>query len=254
MSFLIEYFSQILFILHGFTGGVGWALVAFTVIIRSILLPLTLPSIKAQKRIADLKPEIDALKQKFGDDKTGFQQAQLELYKKYNVNPLAGCLPQLLQIGVLIVLYQTLLHFFNNPTFNGVALNFGFFGLDLTKTDSTYVLPILAGVTQLVLSVMIMPATEVRDVVSNTSKKKEVQKENKKEEDMAEMAATMQQQMMFIMPIMTVFFALKFPAGLALYWVVTTVYSIGQQYVISGPGGLVTYTKRLQLIIAKRTK
>ena len=83
---------------------------------------------------------------------------------------------------------------------------------------------------------------------------KKDRKENKKEEDMAEMAATMQQQMMFIMPIMTVFFALKFPAGLALYWVVTTVYSIGQQYAISGPGGLVTYAKRLQLIIAKRTK
>lgn len=249
MTFLITFFSQILFVLHGIVGSVGWALVVFTILTRAILLPVTLPSIKAQKKIADLKPEIDALKQKFGTDKTGFQQAQLELYKKYNVNPLAGCLPQLFQIGVLIVLYQTLLHFFNNPTFNGVALNFGFFGLDLTKADNTYVLPVLAGVTQLVLSVMIMPATEVKDVVSNTSKKKEIQKENKKEEDVAEMAATMQQQMMFIMPVMTVFFALKFPAGLALYWVITTLFSIGQQYVISGPGGLVTYAKRIALLL-----
>lgn len=252
MSFLIEYFSQILFILHGLVGGVGWALVVFTIIIRALLLPLTLPSIKAQKRIADLKPEIDALKLKHGDDKTAFQQAQLELYKKYNVNPLAGCLPQLLQIGVLIVLYQALLKFFENPTFNGVSLNFIFFGLDLTKADGTYVLPILAGITQLILSVMIMPATEVKDTVSNTSKKKDIQKENKKEEDVAEMAATMQQQMMFIMPVMTVFFALKFPAGLALYWVVTTVFSIGQQYFVSGPGGLVTYFKRLQLLMKRK--
>ncbi len=252
MSFLIAQFSQLLFILHTMVGSVGWALVLFTIIIRAILIPITLPSIKAQKQIADLKPELDKLKLKFKGDKTGLQQAQAELYKKYNINPLAGCLPQLLQLGVLIVLYQALLSFFNNPTFNGVALNFNFFGLDLTKPDHSYVLPVLAGLTQLILSVMIMPVTETADKVSNSSKKIKVQEENKKEEDVAEMAATMQQQMMYIMPIMTGFFAVQFPAGLALYWVVTTVFSVVQQYFVSGLGGLAVYYKRLSLWMQTR--
>ncbi len=252
MAFLIAQFSQALFFLHTLVGGVGWALVLFTILIRAILLPVTLPSIKAQKRMTDLKPEIDKLKAKFKGDKTGFQQAQLELYKKYNINPLAGCLPQLAQLGVLIVLYQTLLHFFENPTFNGVALNFHFFGLDLTKPDHLYILPVLAGITQLILSVMLMPAIETPDKVSNVSKKKKVVVENKKEEDVAEMAATMQQQMMYMMPIMTVFFALKFPAGLSLYWVITTVFSVVQQYFISGWGGLGVYANRLNLWIKTR--
>jgi YidC/Oxa1 family membrane protein insertase len=62
------------------------------------------------------------------------------------------------------------------------------------------------------------------------------------------MAQTMQQQMVFIMPAMTFFIALKFPSGLALYWVITTIFSIVQQYFISGPGGLVTYLKKLKII------
>lgn len=253
MAFLIEQFSQALFYLYSLTGGsVGWALILFTILIRTILLPVTLPSIKAQKKITDLKPELDKLKTKFKDDKTGFQQAQLELYKKYNINPLAGCLPQLAQLGVLIILYQTLLHFFANPTFHGVTLNFNFFGLPLNTPDQTYVLPVLAGLTQLILSVMIMPVTETPDKVVNTSKQKKTQEENKKEEDMAEMAATMQQQMMYLMPVMTVFFAIKFSAGLSLYWVVTTIYSVVQQYFISGWGGLSVYTRRITLWLKTR--
>lgn len=252
MDFLITQFSQALFLLHTMVGGVGWALVIFTILIRTALLPLTIPSIRAQKRVTDLKPEIDKLKAKFGDDKTGFQQAQLELYKKYNVNPLAGCLPQLAQLGVLIVLYQTLLHFLQNPTFNGVDLNFHFFGLNLTQPDHLYILPVLAGVTQLILSVMLMPATETPNKVPDKSKSKKTQTENKKEEDVAEMAATMQQQMMYMMPIMTVFFAIKFPAGLSLYWVVTTIYSVVQQYFISGWGGIAVYANRFNLWLKAR--
>ena len=78
-----------------------------------------------------------------------------------------------------------------------------------------------------------------------------VKKENEKEEDMAEMAQSMQQQMLFIMPVMTGFFALSFPSGLALYWVATTVLSIGQQYAVSGFGGFRTYGKRALALIKK---
>lgn len=247
MQFFIHYFSLALAFFNSFTGNLGLAIILFTLLIRLILLPITLPSIKAQKQIMDLKPELDKLKKKFKGDATGLQQAQMELYKKYNINPLAGCLPQLLQFGVLIVLYQTLLAFLKNPTFNGQPLNFDFFWFNLSHPDKLYILPVLAAVSQLILSVMLMPATEIPDKVPNQSKKLKVQAANKQEEDTAEMAASMQQQMLFMMPIMTGVFAINFPAGLSLYWVITTVFSIVQQYFISGPGGLVTYARRIQL-------
>jgi YidC/Oxa1 family membrane protein insertase len=87
------------------------------------------------------------------------------------------------------------------------------------------------------MSLMISPGAEIPDIVPNESKKKEVQKANEKEEDFAEMAASMQKQMLFFMPVMTAFIAWRYPSGLALYWVITTVFSIVQQYFISGWGG-----------------
>ena len=197
----------------------------------------------------DLKPDLDKLKAKFKNDKAGLQQAQLDLYKKYNINPLAGCLPQLAQFGVLIILYQTLLHFLKQPIFNGIPLNFAFGWFDLSQPDKLYILPILAAVSQLVLSLMLAPATEVKDLVPNQSKKPKIQAANKQEENTADMAATMQQQMLFMMPIMTGIFAINFPSGLALYWVATTVFSIVQQYFVSGLGGISTYYQRIKLLL-----
>ncbi len=247
MQFFIHYFSLALDFFNVLTGNLGAAIILFTLVIRFILLPITLPSIKAQKKMMDLKPELDQLKKKHKGDATELQKAQMELYKKYNINPLAGCLPQLLQFGVLIVLYQTLLAFLKQPTFNGHELNFNFWWFNLSHPDALHILPILAGVSQLILSLMLMPATETPDLVPNNSKKRKIQEANKKEEDTAEMAATIQQQMLFMMPVMTGVFALSFPSGLSLYWVITTVFSIVQQYFISGPGGIVTYSHRIQV-------
>ncbi|MDQ3008770.1 MAG: YidC/Oxa1 family membrane protein insertase [bacterium] len=245
MDILTDLFFRLLVILNSATGNLGLAIILFTILIRSIVLPLSLPSIKAQKRIQELQPEIKQLKAKHGKDKKAYQVAQMELYKKYNVNPLAGCLPQLLQIGVLFFLYQALNNFLNQPVIEGVTINPQFLWLNLTSPDALYIIPVLAALTQLVLSLMIIPATETPDVVPNNSKKKKVVEANKKEEDVAEMAASMQQQMMYIMPLMTGFIALSFPAGLGLYWIASTLFSIAQQYFLSGPGGIVTYTKRI---------
>jgi YidC/Oxa1 family membrane protein insertase len=249
---ITQVISQTLVELMTLTGSLGYALIIFTLVIRSLLLPLTIPSIKAQAKIRDLKPELDKLKNKHGADKKALQLAQMELYQKYNINPLAGCLPQILQIAVLIVLYHALVSFLGQTEFNGVPLTTRFFWLDLHLPDTTYILPVLAGVTQLILSLMIAPGAEIKDVVPNKSKKKKVQEANVKEEDMAEMAASMQQQMLFIMPVMTGFIAINFPSGLALYWVITTLFSIVQQYFLSGPGGLVSYWQRAKLFFIKK--
>ncbi len=249
---MISFFIGILTQLYTLTGNLGLAIIAFTLLVRFLLLPLTLPSLKAQKKIMALQPELKKLKTKHGDNKEALQKAQMELYKQYNVNPLAGCLPQLVQLGLLIVLYQALIRFLGQGVINGVAVQTHFAWLNLAQPDHWYIMPILAAVTQLILSLMIAPATEVRDVVPNQSKNAKVQAANKKEEDMADMAATMQQQMIFIMPVMIGISALRFPSGLALYWVVTTVFSIVQQWALSGPGGLVSYAQRALALVKNR--
>jgi len=252
MSFIFDFINSTLVFLYSILGSLGWTIILFTAIVRLILLPLTLPSIRAQKKMLALKPEIMALKTKHGKDKKAMQLAQVELYKKYNINPLAGCIPQLVQLGLLIVLYHALTQFLGMTEINGTPVNVSFLWLNLSQKDSLYIIPVAAALTQLVLSLMIVPATETPDEVPNNSSVKKVKEENKKEEDVAEMAATMQQQMMFVLPVMTGIFAATFPSGLGLYWVATTVFSIVQQYAISGPGGLVSYGRRLQLMIATR--
>lgn len=251
MTIITSTLLTILLWLQGLTGNLGWSIIAFTLLIRGVLLPLTLPSLKAMKKMQKLQPEIKKLKQKHGKDNQAFQKAQMELYQKYNVNPLAGCIPQIAQLVVLIGLYRVLTDFLHNPELNGAQINTWFFGLNLGQPDPRYILPVLAGITQLVLSLMISPGAETPDIVPNDSKNKKVQVENKKEEDFAEMASTMQKQMLFMMPIMTGVIALRFPSGLALYWVISTVFSIIQQYFVSGWGGLTLYIQRLRSLIVK---
>lgn len=250
-KFFLPFFTQasdfilsMLVQLYQLTGDLGVALIVFTLLLRALLLPLTLPSLKAQKKMKELQPELLKLKKKHSGDKQKLQLATMEMYKKYNVNPLAGCLPQIAQIAILIFLYQALNTFFGQTEVSGVVIDPYFLGLNLALPDKTYVLPVVAGVTQLILSLMIAPGGEVADIEPNQAKTKKQKEKNEKEEDVADMAASMQQQMIFIMPFMTAFIALRFPAGIALYWVVTTVFSIVQQYAISGWGGLFIYSQR----------
>lgn len=245
MNVVTEVITQVLLFLYQVSGSLGLAILLFTLIVRTVLFPLTSSSLRAAQKMKELQPELAKLKKKHGKDAPALQAAQMEMYKKYNVNPLAGCLPQLVQLGVLIMLYHVLDSFLKQSEVNGVAIDPTFLWMNLTQPDSMYILPILASLSQLVLSLMIAPGAEKRDIVPNKSNKKAVIKANEKEEDMAEMAASMQQQMLYIMPVMTGVIALRFPAGLPLYWIATTVFSIGQQWYISGPGGLKTYYQRL---------
>jgi YidC/Oxa1 family membrane protein insertase len=162
----------------------------------------------------------------------------MELYKQHNINPLSGCLPYILQLVVIIALYSVLRNFVPDALKQGFIIQTKFLGLDLSKSDPTRVIPVLAAATQLILSLMILPGKEHRDLIPDTVKSKKLKELNKKEENTAEMAETMQKQMVFMMPLMTGWIALGFPAGLGLYWVITTIFSIVQQWAITGPGGL----------------
>jgi YidC/Oxa1 family membrane protein insertase len=225
--------QTLLFLYNILFQNIGLAIIALTLIIRSVLLPILLPAAKAQKKMADLKPKLDELKVKHADDKKKFQEEQLNLYKEHGINPLTGCLPNIVQIIILLALYNVLHKYLGaNAKINGHAVNTLFLWLNLSKPDVLYILPLVAGVTQFILSKMMLP-TKVLKVHKGDSKI-----EKKEKEDFAETMAEVQGQMVYMMPIMTAVISVNFPSGLALYWVVGNIFSIVQQYFISGWGGL----------------
>ena len=223
----------------------GLAVIAITIVIRAVLVPITIPALKSAKKMMELKPHLDVLKEKHGNDKQRLQQEQLRLYKEHGFNPLAGCLPYLIQFLVLIALYQVFINFLNNGQVNGMVINKSFLGIDLSKPDRTFILPLLAGATQLILSLMMMPSTSSKNVLLKEPEEKATTEKKAKEGDMQE---SMQKQMLFLMPVMTVFFGFSLPSGLALYWVVTTVFSVVQQYFVTGLGGLRPLLIRLKIV------
>jgi len=234
-------YQVLLFFYHLFGGNLGLSIIAITLITKVVLLPLVIPSLRSAKKMQDLKPELDRLKAKH-TEKAALQQAQVALYKERGINPAAGCLPQIFQIIILISLYQVFMYFLGQSSVGGTTLNPYFLYLDLTKPDRTYIMPILAGVSQLVFSLMMMSGVESH--VQNPKKKED----KKKEENSLEMASSMQKQMVYMMPAMTVIISLNFQSGLVLYWVLSTVFSLVQQYFFSGWGGLIPALKKIHLI------
>ena len=200
-------------------GNLGLGIVALTLIIKLITWPLTVPSIRTAKKMQELKPHLDKIKKKH-KDKGEQQKKQMELYKKHGVNPAAGCLPQILQLVVLIGLYQVLIRFVNTGVAEALGIGTTFLWLDLAKADPYYILPVAAGGLQFVLGRMMKPA-----VAANPKGK-----DGKGEDAMQ----AMQTQMMWVMPFFTVFIALRFPSALVLYWVISSLLAVLQQWVVGG--------------------
>lgn len=231
----------------------GLAIIALTAFLRLLLVPLTIPSLRAMKKQQELQPQLEKLKEKHGGNKEKMAKAQMELYRQHGINPAAGCLPQILQIVVLIALYQAFMRILNSDGQAIVELNkilySDFLRIDpgrqintafgpwhLTQPDPFFILPILAGASQFVLSKMMMPAAQ--------RGQKEAKKTPEKSDDLL---YTMQSQGLYLMPLMTVFIGWRLPSGLVLYWLVTTVFSLAQQYFLVGIGGLSSWRNLLKL-------
>lgn len=233
-------YQALLFFYKLFGGNLGFSVIALTLLVKAVLVPFMIPTIKSAKKMQELKPHLDKLKAKH-TDKQALQQAQLDLYKEHGVNPAAGCLPQLLQVLVLISLYSVFIKdFFGKTEIAGIMVNPSFLYLNLNQPDPFYVLPILAGLTQFIFSLMMQSGVESH---VEAPKKKD---EKQKEEDNLEMAQQMQTQMLYMMPIMTTVISLKFQSGLVLYWIISTVFSIIQQYYFSGLGGIKPFVAKLR--------
>lgn len=243
------------------TGDLGWSIILLTIGLRIVMTPLVIPSLKASKKMQDLAPELSALKTKFKDDKKGLVAAQAELYKKNGLNPAAGCLPQIIQILVLIALFnafntvlkpngQSLVDHLNpilysvNKLPSDFHLSTSFYGLELTKPDLIRIpgLPVpLPGIfvlasalIQFASSKMMMPEAKAAVKVAS-----------KTPEDTDDMMAATQTQMLYMFPLMTIFFGYQFQFGLVLYWLIFSAVSMVQQYFASGWGGLTPWIKKI---------
>lgn len=212
-------FNLLIYIYNHVPGqDMGVAIVLLTLIIRLILYPFSRSSIKSQKALATLQPEIEKLKEKYKDQREKIGPELMALYKAHKVNPFSSCLPTLIQLPFLFAIYRV---FYNGLTKDGAmeslysfvsnpgALNIMAFGfLDLSARNIWIAL--LAGVAQFWQAKMLAV----------------------KRQGNANMAANMTTQMMYIMPVITVVIGATFPAGLTLYWLVTTLFSIAQQYIV----------------------
>ncbi len=244
-------------------GPLGFAVIGLTVIIRLLLYPLMNAQMKSAKKMSALKPHLDSLNEKHKNDKQALQQAQLALYKEHGVNPAAGCLPLLIQMPVLIALYNVFYQVLNNgniqkvvETLNHVAyaswmhigtLDLSFFGVNLGLKPSQWQthgwwllsIPVITGALQWYQSKLMLPQSASVSSDTQNSNTKQIQKnKNSKKDETVEQkpedtAAEMQKQMAMITPVMFGYFALQFPLGLALYWNVFGLFGIMQQLKIN---------------------
>ncbi|KKP88290.1 MAG: Stage III sporulation protein J [Berkelbacteria bacterium GW2011_GWA2_35_9] len=197
--------------------SVGWAIIIITILIRLILLIPSSKSIHQQKKVQEIQPQLAKLKEEYKDDQKKLTQETLALYKKYQINPVGSCLPLLIQLPILIILYQVFIRGLSTASFHNLysfipqpeSLNTNFFGLDLTKPD-VWVLPILAGVSQFFQSWQLQPKNKNQSATNDPS-------------------AMMMKQMMYVFPVMTVLICRSLPSALPIYWVVSTLFSIVQQ-------------------------
>lgn len=195
---------------HGLTGNWGWAIILLTLVVKLALFKLSEAQYRSMAKMKKFAPKIQELKDRYGEDRERMQKAMMELYKKEGFNPLAGCWPLLVQMPVFLALFWVLQE--------SVELRQAPFELwinDLSAADPYFVLPVLFGASMW-----------FQQKLSGQ-----------------QMADPMQQKMMNIMPIMLTAFFAFFQAGLVLYWLVSNLIGIGQQWVI---------TKRLEKMDLKR--
>ncbi len=220
-TFLFQPLFNVLVVIYNHVPGhdFGIAIIILTLTIRLLFTPLSIKASRSQYALSQLQPKLKDLQEKHKNDKQALGQATMALYKEYNINPLAGCLPLLIQIPVLLGLYralnaafkpeslQLLYSFVHNPGFiNEITLGF------INIVHRSAPLAITAGVLQWV-QLKLSIASQDNNAHNNP-------------------AIAMNKQLLYFFPVMVIVISWKLPTGIVIYWVVTTLYSILEQLYI----------------------
>jgi len=257
LAFIPTLFGTVLHFINGIVGNYGWAIIIFTIIIRLIIFPLTIKQLQSAAKTQELQPKLAEIQERYKNDKEKLGQEQMKLYKEEGINPLGGCLPLLVQMPILISLYNA----FSYPLtyqlgkhamtlepgflkdFPGgfgqlnyvsqhpeLGFNFNFLGIfDLGH------IPNLNSVTVANISglALVLIATVLTFFSIKLSMKRPNQPAPQPGKDGKNSMAQMNKTMMFMMPAMTLFFGFSFPGGLTLYWAAGYVIQILQQLAIN---------------------
>ncbi len=222
MELLYQFFLNALILLYQYLPGqdFGVAVIVLTILIKLALYPLSARGIRAQRALAQLQPKIKEIQKKFKNDREKQARAMMELYKKEGVNPFFGFLPLLIQIPILIAFFQVFwrgfgeeqLVFLYNFVPHPGQVNTTFLGI-INLAEPSIILAIIIGIVQFFQTKMTMPS----------------QGAGRGRLDFSQL---IQKQMLYFFPIFTVFILCFLPAALALYWLVMTLFTIAQQYII----------------------
>lgn len=190
---------QAMLLIHSFVGNWGWSIIVLTLLIKLLLFPLSAKSLKSMARMRSLQPEMERLKELYGDDRQKMSQEQMALWKREKVNPLGGCLPMILQMPVFISLYWVLsesVEIRHAPWLLWID--------DLSAMDPYFILPLTMGLSMILMQ-------KLQPIPSDP----------------------MQAKVMQYMPIAFTFMFLWFPSGLVLYWTVNNLLSMAQQWLVN---------------------
>jgi len=259
---LIQPLANGLFVFYNLLGqNLGLAIIGFSIFLRIASYPLQKPYMENAKKMKEVAPLIAKLKKKYKDDRQGLMKAQADMYKQKGINPGAGCLPYLLQIVILIALFQVFtrvlsVHGEVTSTLNdllysplkfaeGQSLNTRFLYLDITQPDKfnipglPFPLPgpllIAAAMVQFLSAKITMPFVE-----------KEKKIAEKTPETADDFQVAMQSSMIYTFPLMTLLIGVGFASGLALYWLVFSLSQMYQQYNSLGWGGLTGWVRKIK--------
>lgn len=226
-SILLKPILNVLIVFYSWLfDNFGLAIIALTILIRLVTLPLTLRQLRASKAMTSLQPRIQELQKKYAKDKQRLSQEMMRLYREAGVSPLGCLLPMLIQLPIWIALYQSIMQVLGNSANldkylyswsivrEALPVSPHFLWLDLSSTDRYFLLPIIvAGSTWIQQKMTTLPAADPKQ-------------------------QSMSSMMLYMMPVMLGLFALQFPSGLALYWMMSNVVGIIIQYFVTGWGGL----------------
>ena len=213
MNVISNLLGHVLRIIFEFVNNYGLSIVVFTLFVRLLLVPLMVKQIKSQKAMQDIQPKIKEIQEKYKNKPEKQQEELMKIYKEAKINPLAGCLPLLIQMPILIGLFRVL----QNPVAYGVftsAAEFakadtGFLWIESVSSTNHISLALLSGISAYFMQRMMTNGDE--------------QTEN------------MMKSMTYVMAIMSLFWGYTFQAGLAIYWITSNLFSIAQYQLITSP-------------------
>lgn len=231
-------FNALIFLYKIIPGqDMGIAIIVLTLVIRFLLYPFSRSAVKAQKSMQEMNPKLKEIKEKYKNDREKMAEELIKFYREHKINPLSSCLPFLIQFPILIALYRVfiggltfdpesgilvanqLAHLYPplRDFFTTTPINPYFLGVINLAHSGNVILALLAGGLQYWQSKMLMV------------KKSPPKLPGAKDEAIT---AALSKQMTYFFPLMIVFLGISLPAGLTLYWVITTVFSIVQQYFV----------------------